>query len=252
MADGTNNPVGQIELGDEVLATDPETGQTHPGTVEKAGCTKTTSTSPGDSFNPALDRGTALSDEDKLTEIELGSRPRWRRIFNGDTRGAEVHGACPVCGSTTLHRWYSIEQAVSSTRGSKVYIGRGRLWEWCSACRSFEYYPDGYVSDWWSARYSVEPAALRYDPGPVERERAVNATAPSPRATQMPSAQPRLFLVPSTNHRMRVKQVIARPLERAPRHRRSVCNRPDSNDTVSSRTLRVAMYVSLMAGAELS
>src|SRR5437773_767468 len=56
--------------------------------------------------------------------------------------------------------------------------------------------------------------------------------------------------VPSRNQRRTstacLKQPSARVPARVPRRWRSACNRPETNSTVSSRTLNVAVYVTLI------
>jgi hypothetical protein len=71
-----------------------------------------------------------------------------------------------------LNRWYSVESNSPRMLNGSRYLGSGRLWEWCSTCHTFEYYPDGYVPEWWVAPYQVDAANLRYDPGPIEDRRA--------------------------------------------------------------------------------
>ncbi|MFE6287852.1 hypothetical protein [Streptomyces sp. NPDC057877] len=78
---------------------------------------------------------------------------------------------CPVCSAPSLHRWYHQESDRAMIRGGRRYLGHGRLWEWCSTCRTFEHYPDALVPDWWVAPYEVAAEELRYDPGPIEKAR---------------------------------------------------------------------------------
>ena len=62
-----------------------------------------------------------------------------------------------------------------------------------------------------------------------------------------------LIRVPSQNQRITriacLKQPSARVPLRVPRRCRSRCNRVETNSTVSSRTLSVAVYVTLIVGA---
>jgi hypothetical protein len=59
-------------------------------------------------------------------------------------------------------------------RGAR-FKGHGRLWEWCSTCRTFEHFRDGFVPEWWVEPYSVERQLLRYDPEPIESARKLAA-----------------------------------------------------------------------------
>jgi hypothetical protein len=60
--------------------------------------------------------------------------------------------------------------------------------------------------------------------------------------------------VPSRNQRMTrtacLKQLNARVPVRVPRRSRSACSRLETNSTVSSRTVNVAVYVTLIFDAE--
>ncbi|MEV0991747.1 L,D-transpeptidase [Streptomyces sp. NPDC049949] len=105
-------------------------------------------------------------------ETDTGIHSVWRKVFNADWSSSEVDGPCPVCSAPTLHRWYWLESEGGAIVGGRTYLGRGRLWEWCSTCCTFEYYPDGYVPDWWTAPYSVDADRLQYDPEPIENSRS--------------------------------------------------------------------------------
>jgi hypothetical protein len=113
-----------------------------------------------------------MSTEAQWTEVDLGIRPEWRRIFNGDIGLPDIKAPCPVCGSATLHRWYAVDERRDVVQAGARYLGLGRLWEWCSTCHSFEHYPDGFVPHWWSEPYEVKTDVLKYDPGPIELRRA--------------------------------------------------------------------------------
>lgn len=104
-------------------------------------------------------------------EADAESYTAWRRIFNAGWTGSDVPDPCPVCGSRTLHQWYMQDDTDAKVLRGVRYKGRGRLWEWCSTCRTFEHYRDGFVPVWWMEPYHVEPGHLRYDPGPIEAAR---------------------------------------------------------------------------------
>jgi len=105
----------------------------------------------------------------------LERRPQWRRTFNGEPSVPDLAGPCPVCNAQTLHRWYLQENVHEKVFGGILYKGRGRLWEWCSTCRTYEHYRDGFVPQWWTAPFDVDPNDLRYDPGPIEDARRTAA-----------------------------------------------------------------------------
>lgn len=112
-----------------------------------------------------------MSEEPTWHEVDLERRTAWRRIFNDDWHNDAPEAACPVCSKSTLHRYYVVESSRVVTLRGESFVGHGRLWEWCSSCRTFEYYPDGYVPAWWDAPYTVDPSLLRYDPDPIETAR---------------------------------------------------------------------------------
>ncbi|MBW8798102.1 MAG: hypothetical protein JF597_32300 [Streptomyces sp.] len=104
-------------------------------------------------------------------ETDSEEHPVWRKVFNEDWTGSDLVGPCPVCGARALHRWYLLEDNEAKVFRGIRFSGRGRLWEWCSVCRTFEHYPDGHVPEWWISPYDVQPESLRYDPAPVEEAR---------------------------------------------------------------------------------
>lgn len=105
------------------------------------------------------------------TEVDLAVRPAWRRLFNADTRGFDVAGHCPICGRESLHRWYALDTDARTERRGIEYLGPGRLWEWCSSCYHYEYYPDGFVPAWWQPPFAVSVDQMEADPGPIEQAR---------------------------------------------------------------------------------
>ncbi|WP_157978441.1 MULTISPECIES: hypothetical protein [Nocardia] len=126
---------------------------------------------------PTFDRAEeiegAVNEQAKWRENGDETYTQWRRRFNASWNSAEVPGSCPVCGSATLHRWYVQEDSDATVLHGVLYKGRGRLWEWCSTCRTFEHLMDGFVPAWWVDPYPVAPESLRYDPGPIEAARGV-------------------------------------------------------------------------------
>ncbi|MEO3974223.1 hypothetical protein AAFN69_10150 [Streptomyces sp. CAU 1734] len=104
-------------------------------------------------------------------EADTEVHPLWRRTFNQDWTGPDVAAPCPVCGNTGLHRWYLLENARPRKYDGIEFAGRGRLWEWCDSCRTFEHYPDGSVPSWWSAPYGPGIPDPGRTPEAIERAR---------------------------------------------------------------------------------
>lgn len=112
-----------------------------------------------------------MNERERWKGADAESYSAWRRTFNASFTGPDVQGPCPVCGSETLHRWYAQDDSNEKVLLGERFKGRGRLWEWCSTCRTFEHFRDGYVPEWWVEPYGVERDRLRYDPEPIEEAR---------------------------------------------------------------------------------
>lgn len=79
----------------------------------------------------------------------------WLAVFQASREGLDLSAPCPVCGVAALHRWYGVG---------------GGLWEWCSACHSFEHY-SARVPEWWACGLKVNFFRLQHDPGAIEAAR---------------------------------------------------------------------------------
>lgn len=101
-------------------------------------------------------------------EVSTENHPGWRSVFNAEPRSEALATPCPVCGTSTLHRWYAVDSEDDIELGGQRYVGRGRLWEWCSSCGSYEHFRDGYVPEWWRSVLVIPHDLLTYDPGPIE------------------------------------------------------------------------------------
>jgi hypothetical protein len=75
----------------------------------------------------------------------------WRKVFNtaSVSQAMNLTASCPVCGASTLHRYYSLQKEAPRQLRGVSYRGPGSYWEWCSTCRCFEHMY-GYVPVWWS------------------------------------------------------------------------------------------------------
>jgi hypothetical protein len=111
-----------------------------------------------------------VTSEQPWTEVTRSHRSEWRALFNVGA-GPHVDGACPVCGATTLHRWYVLDEDLPRELRGIRFSGPGRLWEWCSTCHSYEHYRDGTVPASWVEPWPADRDELRFDPGPIETRR---------------------------------------------------------------------------------
>ena len=117
-----------------------------------------------------------MSEPHRWHEPDSDVHSIWRRVFNRDWEGADLSESCPVCNQRTLHRWYHQEDNDARTFRGVEFSGRGRLWEWCSTCRTFEYYPDGFVPTWWEPSHEVDASELGHNPDFLERFRQERRT----------------------------------------------------------------------------
>ncbi|WP_314250507.1 hypothetical protein [Streptomyces sp. DSM 40907] len=111
------------------------------------------------------------SSEGTWQETSQEMHSLWRDVFNSEATTTDLSALCPSCQNKDLHRWFVLESAKPRTVLGVEYSGRGRVWEWCGTCHTFEHYMDGFVPIWWAEPYRVDADELRYDPGPVEAAR---------------------------------------------------------------------------------
>ncbi len=96
---------------------------------------------------------------------------RWRTIFDASTEGIDVSGSCPVCGATSLHRYFNLHKKSQQTSMGREWAGPGSEWRWCSQCKSYEH-TSGLVPAWWTSPLHVAESELRHDPDAIEAVRA--------------------------------------------------------------------------------
>jgi len=73
----------------------------------------------------------------------------WREAFDVPSESYIVPGYCPVCGGTSLRRYYYLGRAEAHVVRGVLYAGPGSSWEWCSSCRSYEH-AQALVPAYWS------------------------------------------------------------------------------------------------------
>ena len=108
-------------------------------------------------------------------------RSRWYEIFGRSRNGSDVEGECPVCGERQLHRYYQVGRPVAREVGGEKFVAHGGLWEWCSACRSFEH-SSALVPAWWKPDLRVDESRLTAIPDVLEA--AVQARHAAPTAAR--------------------------------------------------------------------
>ncbi|MEV0129407.1 hypothetical protein AB0H83_13245 [Dactylosporangium sp. NPDC050688] len=91
----------------------------------------------------------------------------WGDVFDASQEGETLSSPCPVCGATTLHRWFDLHRADPRTVAGLPWQGRGSQWQWCSTCRSY-LHTSGLVPLWWTTTIEVDPEVLTHSPGPIE------------------------------------------------------------------------------------
>ena len=105
------------------------------------------------------------------SEVSSDQHELWRRTFNAEPDVEDLSAGCPLCAEPALHRWYHLDGQDEVHLSGRRYLGHGRLWEWCAACGSFEYFGDGFVPDWWRSDLVVADELLTWSPMAVEESR---------------------------------------------------------------------------------
>jgi hypothetical protein len=91
----------------------------------------------------------------------------WRSVFGVSADGANVAGACPICGARQLHRFYQSGRALNRVSEGECFVARGACWEWCSNCRTYEHY-SALVPEWWRSDLTVDESKLTASPDVLE------------------------------------------------------------------------------------
>jgi hypothetical protein len=107
-----------------------------------------------------------MSDK-KWISVPDALRPSWEAIFRGSRGGVDVVGTCPVCGKNKLHRYYQVGRPIAQEIDGEKYVARGGLWEWCSACHSYEH-SSALVPDWWKSDLRIDESRLTAIPDALE------------------------------------------------------------------------------------
>jgi len=104
------------------------------------------------------------------TSVPDAKRSRWNELFATSPHGCvDVAGACPVCGEAQLHRHYQLGRSLARVIDGEYYISEGRVWEWCSGCRTYEH-GTALVPLWWNyyLHLDIEPDQLTATPDALE------------------------------------------------------------------------------------
>ena len=106
--------------------------------------------------------------------VPAPDQERWRAIFFGPQgRQLDLPTPCPVCGAHALHSYYGRppDRAQAPAPPSGPNAG---LWQWCSACRSYEHfsarYPAGYDCD-----LDIDWRRVGHEPDAIEEARLARA-----------------------------------------------------------------------------
>lgn len=89
--------------------------------------------------------------------VASDKQQEWQIIFSQPSAGIDVNGACPICQSHTLHRYYD-------GIGPKL---RGGLWEWCSSCYSYEHH-SAKIPEWWTDSLDLKNIEVTAEPEALE------------------------------------------------------------------------------------
>lgn len=92
---------------------------------------------------------------------------RWQEIFQSSQEIMNLAAACPVCGHSSLHRWYQVGKSLDRVISGMRFVASGALWEWCSTCRCYEH-SSCMVPEWWSCALEVNLSSLTAEPTAIE------------------------------------------------------------------------------------
>jgi hypothetical protein len=107
----------------------------------------------------------------------------WHAVFSIDhgSLSADLPDPCPICGSSTLHRYYRVYRGGPEQFQGRAYQGRGGGWGWCSSCLSYEHY-QALVPASWSGDPRLD-AVERLEHSPEFLERALRKLGARPADT---------------------------------------------------------------------
>lgn len=103
-------------------------------------------------------------------DVPLELDREWQKVFQATQEILDLAAPCPVCGASSLHRWYDLHRKREREFEGKKFIGDGGLWEWCSACHCYMHYSAA-VPDWWACDLRVDMFKLNHNPSAIEEAR---------------------------------------------------------------------------------
>jgi len=67
----------------------------------------------------------------KWDGVPVEAHTAWRKIFNAAPPSEQAHlsAPCPICGSKTLRRFYSLMKVKPREIRGEIYTGPGSYWE---------------------------------------------------------------------------------------------------------------------------
>lgn len=110
--------------------------------------------------------------------VPLDKAQAWRLAFFAPAVGPLVAGSCPVCGAEGLRVYYDEGRPDRRVIEGVRYVAKGALWQWCTACRSFEHSQALIPETWQRPPLVLDPRRVAAIPG--ELDRAITALADPP------------------------------------------------------------------------
>ncbi len=105
-----------------------------------------------------------MSDINQWAGVPAHAIAAWNAAFAASPGGIDVPGACPVCGSQALHRYFQIGKQLFGVSG---FFARGASWEWCGSCHTYEH-ASALVPVWWTASLDVDESLLTAIPDALD------------------------------------------------------------------------------------
>jgi len=96
-------------------------------------------------------------------EVPDSHKGRWHSAFKECRPPYPLARVCPICGAKELRAWYQCDVRESIATKTGRFVGRGAVWEWCGACRTYRIL-GARVPEWWDAYLNSAETVLLEPP----------------------------------------------------------------------------------------
>jgi len=102
--------------------------------------------------------------------VPLERMEAWQLAFATMPLAEDLMAPCPVCGLTSLHRYYDAPLSPHESQQHIEAARPGGLWEWCSRCLAYEH-STALAPAAWRSRLPVDHSQLTAEPEALENAR---------------------------------------------------------------------------------